>query len=218
MKADISDSGNQQSRSKKKDRRNKMNTDSGDSRHNEVQFQGKLRKRRMDTSIRDLDDGQTVVVYTEDRDLADRLAHWQSCQQRICSSQYSICSPNDHHDGYDLYFPKSMRKKLQFYCRITDSCITGHKRPATGIEFHGFNELHCDGDERTMLTSDLCGEELLRRENGDYPAMTLTEEEEAELASISPHDPDYNERMDFFVDEVRFRRKPRIYITGSESK
>lgn len=60
----------------------------------------------MVTSVRDYGDNQTVVVYTDERSMVDKLRNRKDCINIVRYESGSITV------GFDFYFPKSKKRQL----------------------------------------------------------------------------------------------------------
>lgn len=64
------------------------------------------------TTIRDFGDGQTVVVHTNDRELATQLGNYKQCFKIIPYEQVQYSNKKVALVGVDYYFPKNQLKVL----------------------------------------------------------------------------------------------------------
>jgi len=59
------------------------------------------------TELRDFGDGSTVVLYTEDRNIYQKMSAWESCSQVVPYEQGGRVI------AYDLYFPIEMARQVK---------------------------------------------------------------------------------------------------------
>jgi len=64
------------------------------------------------TEIRDFGDGNTIVVYTEDKQLHQRLREWKHCQRVVPYESGSATL------AVDLYFPKGAEAEIREALRL----------------------------------------------------------------------------------------------------
>ena len=61
--------------------------------------------------IRDFGDNRTIVLYTDDRELATRVSNWQQCYKIIPYEQEQ--KGRVALIGVDLYLPKRLKRRME---------------------------------------------------------------------------------------------------------
>lgn len=63
--------------------------------------------------IRDFGDGKTIVLYTDNRQLANRVGNWQQCFKIVPYEQEQYSKKKVALIGLDLFLPRKLRRRLE---------------------------------------------------------------------------------------------------------
>jgi len=76
----------------------------------------------MTTEIRQFGDNRTIVVYTDNRQIASRLETYKDCFKIVPYEQEQYSKKRDTLVGVDFYFPKRIMRRLErFIARAGDA-------------------------------------------------------------------------------------------------
>lgn len=67
----------------------------------------------MPTEIRDYGDARTIVVYANDRQIANRIRNWKECFKIIKYEQEQFSKKRVALVGLDLYLPKRLERRVR---------------------------------------------------------------------------------------------------------
>lgn len=81
------------------------------------------------TKLRNFGDGKTVVVYTKDRELANRLMRREDCLRVIPYEQEQYSKHKVALVGLYLYFPARIKRQLQKIIRCTEGQTPSQRLP-----------------------------------------------------------------------------------------
>jgi len=65
------------------------------------------------TEVRDYGDARTIVVYTNDRQIANRIQGWKECFKVVEYEQEQFSKKRVALVGLDLYLPKRLRNRVE---------------------------------------------------------------------------------------------------------
>ena len=69
------------------------------------------------TEIRDFGDKKTIVVYTNDRQIANRIQGWKECFKVVTYEQEQFSRKRVALVGLDLYLPKKLRGRVEGFVK-----------------------------------------------------------------------------------------------------